>query len=303
MVLSELGVFFGSPRASPLARFPASPRRRQRKEASSLERVCATRPFTQKGVRRGQQDTHTAVFCRSAEPPAPKGGTRLSLGLNPGATAYKRLKRLTALSRASVSPPVMWGLRFPWTMRAAHPGGENGLRERTGSRLGGCQPERGPDAGPGGTSGHRPVRPWETALIPGLEIKIAVREGGGGQLPGISGQDKNSPQEQLAPSLHFGIHPQSSDLSFGFPSQPTLPGEQSSLFWGQGVANVFQPLGVERLWRRGIWVPSQFRLQLAAWLQSKSSSESSFSLHAVLRPAELASRTGMFYLRLHCPTQ
>lgn len=90
----------------------------------------------------------------------------------------------------------------------------------------------------------------DRVLIPAPEIKIAVR--GGGQLPGISGQDKNSPQEQLAPFLHFGIHPQSSDLLFGFPSQPTIPGKQSSLFWGQVVANLFQALGVEALEARNM---------------------------------------------------
>lgn len=91
----------------------------------------------------------------------------------------------------------------------------------------------------------------DSVLIPAPEIKIAVR-GGGGSSPGYLGQDKNSRQEQLAPFPHFGIHSQSSDLLFGFPSQPTIPGKQSSLFWGQVVANLFQPLGVEALEARNM---------------------------------------------------
>lgn len=108
----------------------------------------------------------------------------------------------------------------------------------------------------------------DSILIPTLQIKIAVR--GGGQLPRISGQDKNNPQEQLAPFLHFGIHPQSSDLLFGFLSQPTIPGKQSSLFWGQAVANLFWALGVEALEERNMG-PIPVCLQLTMWLQASHS--------------------------------
>lgn len=40
---------------------------------------------------------NVAVCCHSAESPAQKGGSRLSLGLNPSPTTYKLLKRLAAL--------------------------------------------------------------------------------------------------------------------------------------------------------------------------------------------------------------
>lgn len=128
-------------------------------------------------------------------------------------------------------------------------------------------------------------------LIPALEIKIAVR--GGGQLPRISGQDKNNPQEQLAPFLHFGIHPQSSDLLFGFPSRPTIPGKQSSLFWGQVVANLFQALGVEALEARNMGpIPVLSTAHCVA--PSKSSTESPL-LPDARYPRELSSSMEMFY--------
>lgn len=87
--------------------------------------------------------------------------------------------------------------------------------------------------------------PGKPVLIPALELKIVFW--GGGNTPEILGQDKNSPPETAGCFRHLGIHPQFSDLSFGFPTRPTLPGKQSSLFPGQVVANIFQTLRAESL--------------------------------------------------------
>lgn len=104
---------------------------------------------------------NVAVFCHSAESPAQEGGTRLSLGLNPSSTLYKLLKQLTALSRASVSLSVLWGLHSPLTM----------LASQTGRRM---ASENGHEAALEAVSRrevlmleldvsvHPPIHPWET---------------------------------------------------------------------------------------------------------------------------------------------